>query len=455
MKIGAVGFYNQNRKQSNNSKIKAEQTATSTLPLNKQTAGNFSHYALSFKGSIKLPFMNMRDIPCPWCGRIMIPQKDVASVLESWPQTNEPFSAKYVLKDLSQSIRSMSPYEKKIFGALQKLNKGRPNAKFVDLLKGFENPPKSFKEYAKAKIKLSPEAHNAKVISLLQPFENRMHPIEKEVFLRIKNLHARLPKKSLQELMLIMRPENIKILEEKQLKTLNEIDLISNDLSPTSAEKVKNLIEETKNVIVDESAEDPFKRKIFLKKIFDITKTFPETDYASKIIEKAWSIPTSQSDASAFIVKYSGKTIKNQRRSSKEIATRLLSPSEGSIDHLVAQKSAEGLRGENSRANAAMMDKDCNNNDKSNIPLYECVKLNPSLPKNFQKYISVIIDKINNGTIKNQNIEKYPEELKQTLAKASKGTIMLDISKLDTSRLKKSQNFDIEVLGEKFNLKTA
>lgn len=469
MKVGAVGFYNLKNRQLNNSNTQStkiwQNNNALDMPLKTDLIQRLSQRPkISFNA--RLPFENMPHlkIPCICCGRPMITFKEYNHFLNSWPQNLESFSADYVIKTFEKVM--LNPEERRIFNKFQELNKKKPNLKFSELVMGLDvqtrqfKLPKRFKVFADAKQKLTREEFNSRVFKLLGNYEDAMRPVEKDVFTKLKSLHKSNNDKSLQELMLMMRPENLQILETKQISILNEINLLTRGLSPDSAKKIKTLIKETKNVIIDELDEDPFKRKVFLQKLKFLISKSPKTDDFSKILEKASNIPTSQTDSSAFIVKYSGMTTRNskfnkkiyERRSSKEIGKRLLAPSRETIEHIEPLHPVEGRpRGEDSAKNMGLECGGCNG-PRMSTPGYEWVEIHPEMILNSQKQTDIIINHINEGRIK--NAEWYPPDLAKTVAREysnpKTGEVLIQ---LDTSKLNKTSDMKLEKLGEVYNLR--
>lgn len=298
--------------------------------------------------------------------------------------------------------------------------------------------------------KITPKARSKKMISELNKYEKSMHPIEHEVFTQLKRLHRNHPEKNLQELITVLRPNNVRRLKKIQNKILNDINLTAINLSKESKQKVLAVTNTVRKIL--EEGPDPFKKKTFMREIAEVTRNLPEKEIADKIYRLATSVPSSGNDVSAFIVKYSGTVpdlvdgvYKEFPRSSREIAQRLLSPSVGTHEHIRANTpSKKGhARGESHPKNYLLQCYNCNNK-RLNMPFDQWVRLHPEIIDNVQKYIDVIIDRINNNQIK--NYAWYPVAVAKTLYEESKGLIKLDISKL-----KKAPETDTQRLLERFN----
>lgn len=464
MKVGVVGFHNLYHKH-NNSNSRSDQISGADVNINAPIKSDLfkkSPTTFGSKASL-LSFENMSHlkIPCLCCGKPMITKREWSGFLTRWPQLNESFSSDYVIKTFTNS--HLYPHERKIFNILQQLNKKNPNTKFCDLLDNIASPPKRFKIFAEAKRKLTPLEFNSRVINLLEDYEDKMRPVEKQVFSKLKDLHKLNREKSLSDLIFLMRPEHLKKLEIVQFKILDDINILAKNLPLESRQKIKDFTKATRNIIIDEFDEDPFKRRIFLKKINDLAATLPKSETITKILDKASTMPNSFDNESAFIVKYSGKTLRNkikdgnkiyERRSSKEIGKRLLSTAVVSIEHVFPTNPVKGRpKGSDDPKKLVLECAGCNN-PRASIEGYKWAKMHPEIIKNSQKQIDIIIDHINNGRIK--NYEWYPSEIGKTLetefTDIQTGEVLI---KIDTSKLKKKSQVNLNKLKDKFILKPA
>ncbi|MFA7657871.1 MAG: hypothetical protein WCY19_00385 [Candidatus Gastranaerophilaceae bacterium] len=453
MKVTSIGFYSGKYNQPCNSQAKACQTAPSAMPLRKLSIRDIPNYAILCKPTttfgISLPFEKMENIPCPCCGKIMISKSKFYSII--WPLKEEPLSADFVIDSLKKIRKKMNQHEKNVLKNIENFNVKEQNSTFDNLLEKINDPPEIFKNFYGCYRTLPNKEYNKKLIDILNPFESNMHDIEHEIFKQLKDLSLKSPQKSLQELLLLMRPEHMEILKTKQFKILDEVHSMADDLPYQIRNKIKNLVDENKALIIEENDEDPFKRKKFLAILYAVTNPFPKIDKIDKILEIASSIPTSQNNLSAFVVKYSGKTYRKNSngkiyRTPQEISQRLISTSVSTNEHVFPLKPIEGLAGEDEPGNCIT---ECagDNNPRMSIPMHKWIEsAHPDMPKNAQKYIDVVINKINNKEL--PGYEWYPDVIKETLKNASKGAIILD-----TSKLKSPKRLNFQPLLDKFNSK--
>lgn len=360
MKVGIVNFNSLNRKQLNNPYVQNNKNAASSLNLtsiSNQDTYNFSlikKSEISFESS-RLPFYKMNDIPCPCCGRIMVP----ISV----------FSARLTEKVLSGSSK--------------------------------------------------------KAIRVLSKFKKNMHKTENLCFKKIKESSEKSPNKTLNQIVNGFREKSRKHLNANQFKTLKEIDELGKELSVESEQKLRELTDRSRFLILTDQPDNFFKRKTFIKKIFKLTEEFPEKEIGEKIYKKSLELNTSENDINAFMVKYS-------QRSSSEIGQRLVSKSVSTIEHIKPQAD----NGENCVKNYILECAGCNNS-RNETPLDEWIKnAHPEMTKNTQKHMDIIIDLINKNKVK--DFVFYPAQVAQTLETESKGLIKLDISRLKQTPKKTS-----------------
>lgn len=281
-----------------------------------------------------------------------------------------------------------------------------------------------------------------KAVEALSKYEEYMHPVEKACFNEIKELSKKNPQKRLDEILASVREYHLKRLMVKELDVLNVVEEASATLPEKQFKAFKSLTDQAEENIIKQDSGDSFKRKDFLSKAHGLIEEFPKSEKATgeHLFEIIKTLPSSDKDADAFMVKYSGKNEKGQKRSSKEIGQSLLTPSLGTFEH-VKPKYVGGDYGD---SNGLLECKECNNN-RGHLSFEEFAKLhplmitNPNNPEgkgNLQMHMDLIIEKIKKGLIKDHN--NYPKEISETLKRESDGIIKLDISEMD--KIKKNNS---------------
>lgn len=379
MKIGVVGYKNLNCIQGNNSMLVSTPKPTSDVQQQARPSLGYISYPLSFTSNANLTntgrfiFLKLHNLPCPCCGKIMIPPS--------------VYNSKLTPEILSGTSRQ--------------------------------------------------------AVRALSEFKENMHSVEKACFEKIKGASVQNPTRTLQEILIDFRPTSLKSLRNNQFKVLNKIDTLGKDLSLDSMSKLSELTNEARKLITEDVPDSPFKRKVFIRKVFQLIEEFPEKTLGEDIYSEAFSLDNSENDLNAFIVKYS-------QRTSREIGQRLVSPSVTTIEHIKPRNPGEsGIgKGPSSAKNYLAECAKCNNT-RGNTLLSNWVLIKPEMPANTKKHLAIIIDLINKGKVKSYN--SYPTDVAETLYVQSKGKI--DLVSWVESKLKVSEDFNIEELKNRLDTK--
>ena len=257
-----------------------------------------------------------------------------------------------------------------------------------------------------------------KIITEIEKYEDRLPEVELSVTNRLKIEAEKYDRLDLNGLLRKIQNEPKKELEKKQKVILNEIKELAENLSDDTYKVIKKDIDAIDKIITEGKNGQPFKRKILIKGMEKVRdrETSPKNIYIlEKIVEKTMDMPTSSTDANAFIVKYC-------RRTTPEIARRLIEPSQATAEHI----KPHSKKGHDGAENYLSECKKCNN-DRGNISYTEWLKIHPEMIKNTQIYMDEVIEKITNGSLK--NFDFYPAAVKKALFEESGGKINLDISK--------------------------
>jgi len=281
--------------------------------------------------------------------------------------------------------------------------------------------------------------YNKKMIEILDPLKEKMHEGELAAFETIKDLNSQYPDKTFQELLSLVRPENLEKLIAKEKKILNNINWITNELPRRFSNRIRPLIADAQSRIVRDEETHPFRRKVFIERLGSILEDLPNQKRAQSIVDKAYYLPTSKDSKSAFIVKYASKVRKADGtwayRSTEEIAHNLLCGSRSTVDHLEAQhpQDLSMSKGETVEDNLVFACDCCNSFLKENTELPRLAKRYPKIPKNIQKHVDTLTIASNNGTIIGG--VKYINGIAQKFEKLSTAEVDL---RVDTSQLNQS-----------------
>ncbi len=277
---------------------------------------------------------------------------------------------------------------------------------------------------------------SSSAINLLKPFEDRMHPVEKQVFGIIKKLSKKEPQKNIRELLDTVRPEHLERVKTQELGILDKIAQFSNKhvKKEEDSKKLINLVDEATLIIEQQDENYIFRRRKFMEKLDKITVKMEDQNAATKVKEIAEELPKAQENISTFIVKYTQKDPKTKiEKTPYQIGIALVEPSVGSLEHIVPRHPQDNSKGgENKYSNYIYASREWNTK-RQNMPLDKWVTKNPKIKDYMQKYIDVVIDKINKGEAM-KRCRVYPILVAETLEKESKGLIKLDTSKLKLSK---------------------
>ena len=279
-------------------------------------------------------------------------------------------------------------------------------------LKGFEKGLK--------KCKSSEE-----IVELLGQYYDSLLPTEKSMFAIFKDFSMLNPDDNIKNCLQMLYNNCLMKLKLEEFYVLDEVDLMSRKLSPSTALKLRHKTTKCRQLILENKQHDTFKRKTFLNSLEEIIPNENEREIFSDIKNKALFLPTSGSSKNAFVVKYS-------RREQEEAARRLFIGSTGSIEHVTP----ESLGGINTIGNFLLTSAD-GNRYRENMPLVEYIKRHPNIPNYMQRYIDDVIRNIHEGGL--QGNETYPYKIKKKLMDESNGRIMISLGKYKYSEEEAAQ----------------
>lgn len=379
---------------------------------------------------------NLKEVPCPCCGRLKMLKSEFSKF--KWPSHNQPVSTSFVISDLAKTFSNLCSDEKEVLIELKKLNKEHPKTRYSVLLEHISNPPQLFVSYLSKSKKLTEREYNKKVFLMLNKFKKQMHPTEKKAFEVIEKAHKKNKNLSMRLLVQSLRPQYIKKLQKEQFIALDNIGLVIDKLPKEESEKIKELLNRSKSIIIADASDDPFRRKVFIAKAHAIIDPLPKSDVKFEILRIMNKLPNSSTSVSAFIVKYSGyvkvfnkntSQFELKSRSSKGIGEGFICKSQNSLEHVKAKSAIRSVKNKNNPSHLTFECAGCNN-ARGHTPLDEWVMLNPQMPKNTQKAFNSLIKISNSGKHGIVRYEWYIRDLANTFEQESKGLIKVDTSKL-------------------------
>lgn len=250
-------------------------------------------------------------------------------------------------------------------------------------------------------------------INLMAQYRPCMQKLEKQMFSTFKEYAISNPNGTANDCLQELKPECLAKLRLEEFKVLDNIDKLSNKMTPTKALEIRRITTNARKVILEDKHDQIFKRKDLLTDLAMVTKRSKDKELADEIWETANKLPKSATNFNAFVVKYAN-------RSQKEIMARLLRPSVASIEHITPKS----INPDHTLSNFMLASRDWNS-DRGNIPLPEYIEKHPAIPKNCQKYSDDIVKAIHKGKL--QNSDWYPYMLKEKLFNESNGIIKINL----------------------------
>jgi len=322
--------------------------------------------------------------------------------------------------------------------------------------------PLTGKELELIKTKIRNSTSTREKLDALAPFKRNMLPVEKDVY-KLFSIYNKLNSKhDLQTILQQNHEPALKELKKEQVNIFTQIGNLATDIAPDKQKKLTEILDEAhQKITLPLTNYNKFKNKMFINSIIRLSReddialvkakietlpakervkaeerfnkvvhTFMTEDSSAnikgktplerldmslaeyglksvtdpkfeQIIDTAKSLPTSNNNINAFIVKYAN-------RSENEIAERLVSESLGTIEHLVA----DSLGGENEAYNFVLATKSLNN-ERGNMPPSEFLKRHPDLPRTFQQNMDDVIREGNKGHLREN--EWYPYVVRETI----------------------------------------
>lgn len=266
------------------------------------------------------------------------------------------------------------------------------------------------------------------MVQELQAFEPLMHNMEREVFEILKRESAKYPKKTFTEILNNPKLINyhLKKLENKQDEVFQEMAAISEQMPDKQKEMIEEAIRQSKEIFdMPYSSENLPKRNTVIELFDALTYVMPVSEELKQIQITAYKLPSSINDKNSFIVKYS-------HNNPNQIADALIRGSIATHEHAKPRSN----NGENDNSNYIVLCRNCNG-ERGRMPYPEFEKIHPEMPENTQKYIDIVIENINNGTL--INFDSYPSDIRKALSEERKKENPISISKLNLLEAEKNR----------------
>lgn len=253
------------------------------------------------------------------------------------------------------------------------------------------------------------------IIKILSDYKMFFQPVEAKMFEYFERFSKNNPHLTLPDCLRGLYDDALARLKIEEFKVLDEVDRLSNDMSPKTALDVRYKTTYCRDIIIANREDERFKRKNLLLYLDQMNPLEDEKEAYEKMRDRALYLPTSSTSENAFIVKYAD-------RSQNEIAKRLLRASVATVEHI----KPDHLGGKNALSNFILVSA-AMNSLRGHLSLAKFVERFSFIPACCQKYIEAIIADLNRGGILRGH-EAYPYQVKRNLYKESNGFINLDLT---------------------------
>ena len=271
--------------------------------------------------------------------------------------------------------------------------------------------------FNKFEAKVLDTTDTGKLLEYIGSLKRYLHPVEAKIYGMFKAIHKNKPNMSIHGMLKYKLPEAENMLVHEQSKVFTNMGLLSRDLPNEKRIKVQELINEGYSRIMDPRETSRFSRRVFIDKLKNIFvpaelrqvddifgSIYSESELA--IIEEATKLPTAYNNVNAFIVKYAKRDYKGANPNQK-IATRMLSNSLATVEHITAKK----LNGETCPKNLAL-ECACDNNRRGHSSIIEQIAENPKMIDNYKKYIRRLCEIHNAGKVEKAYIKQQNNSFK-------------------------------------------
>lgn len=262
-------------------------------------------------------------------------------------------------------------------------------------------------------------------VNFLQNYYNNMFGVEQAVFNLCKEAEYK-GKRGFQEILDNAMPASLENLKQKQILVLDSTEDALEELPKSLAQEVLNLRNEAVSAVVEGS----FRRSAYLEKLLHLLPKSGNPFDIPDIYRLWYKLPTSIKDFDAFVVKYHDS-------SHQDIATRLISASVATVDHI----KAKALGGEDKLGNMGLEAAKINS-FKGSMLLGPFRILNPELNirENTQRYINDTVREINRGNSSFVSRSWYPESIQNRVSIDTGGDVILNVPNINISKTQKRQN---------------
>ena len=410
-----------------------------TLGFGNITGVDTISFGRSAKNAEVLRELMAYKIPDMYSGKILLNPKDMENLI-----CRHVFS-----RSISEIVKTLTPYEnclhnveQQFFSIIKSAAVKRPQAKLAEIMEEIapihytrlrniqmpyfkeldllsaempEDARKKYKELmdiTESKLNNEPswepfsaKEFNYKLKRIAEEIEAGNNSEEITIIKTIIYLASKMPEKTPEELEAIksipskfyrtkkLRAQQALVRQRSEL--LKQIEVLQMNSALNNNFELSRLLQQTRSKIFNIPVKTSFNRKSFIYELKKITDTLKDTKLAHKMVKTAVKLPTSHDDLSAFVVKSSDY-------SSAKIGYNLISPSEGSIEHLIPfHKDGHDLISNYGLASKYY------NSDRADKSMAQYLRAHPEAYKNCQKQIDRLIELYRDGTFSKIGLSKW------------------------------------------------
>ena len=274
-------------------------------------------------------------------------------------------------------------------------------------------------------------AQNAKgeeLISILSKYRKYFHQKELNAADILSFEAQKHPNKNIAELAQIYLDENLSKYRQQQEYALERAKKIATNLPTQYRKKAHSILEEYETKLKNNG--NPNKKAVIQALNGQI-----QCEYSTKkkIIKAIQNMPDIEDDNLEFFIKYAQK-------SQAEIASRLVTPSFITCDHIKPKSKG----GKDNTENYLAECEECNSK-RTNTPLLQWVGNIPNFIQNLKNYFDVVASKIQSGEV-SEKYSTYLEDVSKTIAEETKGKVKINPPQIENIENTHQNNIEEKIL---------
>ncbi|MGN1124782.1 MAG: hypothetical protein ACI4SM_01225 [Candidatus Gastranaerophilaceae bacterium] len=260
------------------------------------------------------------------------------------------------------------------------------------------------------------EAQNATGEDLIKVLDKTMpyfRGTEKAIANFFRKTAGMSPEKTMSELLMDYSPNAVTLLATEQKNVLATATQKATELFGEK-NPLNDCIQRGIKLIDKSTNTNHFQRRKFLAEMITAGKSLKNREGVAEVIDLAAQLPNAGNSIESFIVKYS-------RKDNTAIARRLVNTAIATAEHV----HPDSLGGPDHTSNYLGECGDCNSK-RGNKPLEDWMKEYPNMPRNVQKNVDEVTERIINGDL-GDKYDDYPIDIQATVERETNGMIKIKV----------------------------